>query len=176
MTTLVENPLPIIFLGIAAEAMLAIAFLNTRQAVFGWVMLGVLIVVLAGVGLELWIVTDVERVEETLYGAAEALEANDLQRVNQYILPSANRTRTRAELGLEAVELVSVKISSLKIKVDRSATPPTAEAEFTGAARFEPRRRDIYYKNWAAKFTVVLQLEGDRWLVTDSVNFQEVGS
>jgi hypothetical protein len=176
MTTLVENPLPIIFLGIAVEAMLAIAFLNTRQTGFAWAMLGVLIVVLAGVGLELLVVTDVERVEDTLYGAAEALEANDLQRVNQYILPSANRTRTRAELGLEAVELTSVKISSLKVKVDRSIDPPMAEAQFTGAARFEPRRREIVYKNWAARFTVVLQLEGDRWLITDLVEWQEVGT
>ena len=68
MTTLVENPLPIIFLGIAAEFMLAVAFLNTRQRGFAWAMLSVLIVVLAGVGLELLVVTDVERVEDTLYG------------------------------------------------------------------------------------------------------------
>ena len=176
MTTLVENPMPIIFLGIIAEAVLITMFVSTRQSAFIWAMFGVLVLVFAGVALEILVVTEVERVEATLDGIANALEANDLQGLlDNYVSPSAVRTRTRAITAMPMVEITSAKISSLTITINRLTSPPTAEARFIGTVRYEPRDPErVPYRYYGRKFVVELRLEGDRWLITDHVADSEI--
>ena len=177
MTTLLENPMPVIFFGVIAEAVLAIILVSNRQGVLVWAMLGVLVLVSAGVALNLWVVTDAEKVEATLDGAADALEANDWPRLQQYISEGAVRTRNRAFSALSAMKFTSAKISSLKIEINRLTSPPTADTHFIGAARFEavnPERPPYVYRSYTAEFHVELQQEDDRWLVTDKVEYHEL--
>ena len=175
MTTLVEDPTWIIVLGIVVEAMLAVLLVNLRQGWIAWVMLGVFVLVLAGVGLEWLIVTDRERVEATLCGAAEAVEANDLDRLlMDYIDPHANLARQLATDALKSLEVTSAKISGLRVKINELTSPPTAEAKFIGSVRFEDPRGRIPYRSRAANCTILLRLENDRWLVTDPVQFQDI--
>ncbi len=177
MTTLVENPMPIIFLGIIAEALLATMFVSTRQGAIIWAMLGVLVLVFAGVALELLVVTEVERVEATLDGVADALEDNDLKRLlEQYISTRAMNTRRRAINAMGMVEITSAKISGLDITINRLTSPPTADARFRGAIHFEPQNEMVHYRYYAADFDVELRLEGDRWLITDHIEYSEIGS
>jgi hypothetical protein len=174
MTTLVENPMPIIFLGIIAEAVLATMLVSTRQGAFIWAMLGVLVLVFAGVALELLVVTEVERVEATLDGVADALEDNDLRRLlEEYVSPSAVRTRRRAMDAMQKVEITSAKVSGLDITINRLTSPPTADAQFRGVVRFEPQTDMIPYRYYGANFDVKLRREGDRWLVTDHIEYHE---
>lgn len=176
MTTLLENPMPVIFIGIIAEAMLATILVSTRQAWALWAMLGVLVLVFAGVGIEVLVVTDVEKVEAALYGVADALEDNDLSRLlEEYVSPDAVNTRRRAINALELVEITSAKVSNLTIKINRLTRRPTALAEFFGAIRYEPRDPErIPYKYYGARFVVELRLEGDRWLVTDHIEYDQI--
>jgi len=174
MTTLLEDPMPVIFLGIIAEAVLAMIFASTRQGVVAWVMLGVLVLVFAGVALERWVVTDVERVEATLDAAVDAVEANDWPRLQQCLSDDAMRTRRRAVTVLGQVEFTSAKLSNLRVEVNHLTSPPTAQAEFHGSVRFEPRTEMVPYRWYAAEFIVELQLVNDRWLVTDHVECHEL--
>lgn len=174
MTTLLENPMPVIFFGILAEAVLAMIFASTRQGLVAWVMLGVLVLVFAGVALERWVVTDVERVEATLDAAVAAVEANNWPRLQQCLSEDAMRSRARALDVLSKVEFKSAKISNLRVKVNRLTSPPTAKAEFRGSLRFEPRTEMVPYRYYAAEFIVELRLVEDRWLVTDHVECHEL--
>ena len=174
MSTLLEDPMPIIFLGIVVETLLAAALLNTRRGVILLAMLGVLVLVLAGVGLESLVVTEVERVEAALDGAADALEANDLARVLEHVASSADQTRGRAEQVLGMIEFNDVKIHNLRITVNRLTSPPTAEAEFNGIFAFRDLTGQFARRGYAARFTIGLRLEGDRWLITNHIEHHDL--
>ena len=177
MTTLIEDPMPIIFFGIIAEAVLATMLVSTRQGAIIWAMLGVLVLVAAGVALEVLVVTEVERVEATLDGVVDALKDNDLDRLlNDYIAEDAAKTRTRATNALGWVEITSAKISGVDISINRLTSPPTADARFRGAVHYEPQTEWIHQRYYAADIVAKLRLEGDRWLITDHVEISELGS
>ena len=176
MTTFLESWVPIVSLGILAEAVLAVFFASTRQAWTMWAMAGVLALVFAGVALERLVETDVEQVETALYGVADALEDNDLTRLlEEHVSPDAVNTRRRAINAMGLVEITSAKISNLTVKINRLTSRPTALAEFHGAIRYEPRDPErIPYKYYGARFLVELRLEGDRWLVTDHIEYDQI--
>jgi hypothetical protein len=176
MTIFLESPIPVISIGIVAEAVLATILVSTRKGWALWSMLGVLLLVFAGVALEIAVVTDVEKVEATLDGVTDALEANDLDRLlKEYVSPNAVRTRNRATNALRLVEITSAKVSNLSVTINRLTSPPTARAEFLGTVRYEPRDPErIPYKYYGARFIAELRWEGDRWKVTDHVEYREL--
>ena len=175
MTTLVEDPMPVIFFGIIVEGILAIMLFSTRNGLLVWAMLGVLVLVRAGVALEMLVVTEVERVEATLDGVTRALEDNDTTRLlERYVHSSAVNTRRRALSAMQMVEITSAKISGLEITINRLTSPPTADARFRGVVRFEPQTEMVHYRYYAANFRVELRLEHDRWLITDHIEHHEL--
>ena len=166
MSTLVENPLPIIFIGVIVEAILAVILVQTGRAVILVAMGVVLLIVLAGVGLEWLVVTERERVEATLDAAAAAVEANDLNRVLKHVSASAGKTRRRAAWALDRIEVLDIKLRNLDITVNRLTSPPTAKARFDGTIEFDDRKGQFPYRHYHAPFTVELRLENDRWMIT----------
>ncbi len=167
MTTLLENPMPLIFFGIIAEAVLGVILLRTGRGVILWAMLGVLLLVLGGLGLERLVVTEAEQVEATLEAVGEALEANDLDRVFQYVAPEAGMSRARAQQALGMYRVTSLKINNLKVTINRLTSPPTAKVRFIGAVSGEDRTGMLPYTNHRLGFEVKLRREGDRWLITE---------
>jgi len=173
MTTLLENPMPIIFFGIVVEAVLATVFVSTRRRVILLVMLGVLVLVFAGVGLEWLVVTDVERVEATLDDAADALVAGDLDQVYSYIAESAVQTRSRAAWALAMVDFTEINIHDLEISINKLTSPPTAKARFRVVLHYVPKTELIPYRTYHMGFTVEFEQVGDRWLVTDHIEYHD---
>jgi hypothetical protein len=172
MSALLESWVPIVCFGILAEAVLATIFVSNRQTWALWAMIGVLAVVFAGVGLELVVVTDVEKIEATLYGAADALEDNDLKRLlDEYISPDAIAARRKVINALGLVEITSAKISNLNVEINRLTSPPTARTEFHGVVHYEPVNPErIPYRHYGPRrLEVPLRLEGNRWVVIDPV-------
>lgn len=167
MTTLLENPMPLVFFGIIAEAVLGVILLRTGRGVILWAMLGVLLLVLAGLGLERLVVTEAEQVEATLGGLADALEANDLDQIFQYVAPEARSSRARAQQALGMYWVTSVKMNNLKVTINRLTSPPTAKARFIGVFTGEDRTGMLPLSNGRWGFEVKLRQEGDRWLVTE---------
>jgi hypothetical protein len=175
VTWLFEEPLPIIFVGIVVEAILAGVFINTRRAVVLIPMLGVLLVVLGLLAIEWAVVTDRERVEATMDGVAEALEANDWDRVRDYCAPDALGTRARVNWAESHVRVTDTSIHNLEIEINRLTSPPTAEATFDGVVAVNVQSGLLIHDRYAARFVVQLHLVGDRWLITDHVEHQPQG-
>jgi hypothetical protein len=169
MTILLENPLPILFFGILVETILAACLVHTRRGILIVPMIGVLLVVAGGVLLERLVVTERERIEATLDGAVDALNHNDLARVLEYLSSQANYTRERATYALGRIEFTSVSIHSVEITINQLTDPPTAEARFNGVAYFHDRQGQSPYEHYAARFIVQLELENDRWMITDHI-------
>ncbi len=175
MITLVEDPMPIIFFGIVAEAILAAVLLRTGRGIALVAMIGVALLVLLGLGVERLVVTEREEVEAAIDGIAAALEANDLDRVLSFVDPAAGHTRGRAAWAMERAEVLDTKVRNLSINVNHFTSPPTARAEFNGVIRLRDRRGQFPYDNYAAKFTVEFRREGERWLITDHVEGKPLG-
>lgn len=175
MTALLETPLPIIIFGVIAEAILGAALVSTRRGVLLAAMGVVLLIVLAGLGLEYWVVTDRERVEATLDGVVAALESNDVNEVLQYVAPDAVFTRARAHLAMAMIEITDAKIHSLQITINELTSPPTAEANFNGVIYYNDRTGVNPYQYYSSPFGVELRKEGDRWLITNHVEQERRG-
>lgn len=177
MEMLVENPLPAIFAGIVAAAVVGVIFVNTRNFRVLWALPVIFLLTLGGVALEWLIVTEREEVEQTLDGIAAALESNDLDAVLRYVSPQAAQTRQRAAWAMGIVTIRDVRMRNREVRINRLTSPPTAEAEFNGTLFFDLKQpqigmiRDVYL----ARFVVQLESDGNRWLVTDHIEYQPLG-
>ncbi len=184
MASLLESPWPAIWFGLCALALLGVAYLNTRRGLL-LVLLGVALAISgAGILVEWLVVTDVEEVENTLQEVADALESNDLTRVQSFLDPGADVMRRRTEQYLPLVKVTQVKISDIKVRINRLIAPPTATVQFFGRISFESRSAAVQtpYGNLIRPFTVKLRKSGKRWLLTGYVDgvtntqFNEPGS
>ena len=168
MTTLLENPMPIILFGIVAEAILGGFLVSTRRGVLLAPMAGVLLLVILGVVVERLVVTEKERAEQALYDAASAIQSNDVKRVESFIAktPGSDVLR-RASHYMSLVEFEQVKVSSLRVTLNRLTSPPSAEARFDGSARFQDKSGMVPYRYYSSSFKVDLVLEPGGWKVED---------
>jgi hypothetical protein len=166
MTFFLESPWPVIGVGILVEVVLGLILWQTGRGVLLWAMGGVLLLVLGGLLLERLVVTEKERIEATLDGAAAAVEANDLDRVNTYLAADAAEPRTLARWALDRVTFTKVKITRIEITINRLTSPPAAKAEVSGYVSLRDRKGEYPYENHPLSGTVELRQDGNRWLVT----------
>ncbi len=167
MTAILESPWPILFCGILLEAALAVALVRTGRAVLFGAMAIVLVLTLAGVGLEWLIVTEVEEVEMVLDATAAALEANDQQAALALCSPTADHTRNAAQRAFSYAEFKRVKISKLKITINRHTSPPTAKARFTAMVAARLSKESFDGGRRLIGFTLTLRREPDGWRISD---------
>jgi hypothetical protein len=131
ITTLLENPWPILAIGILAVALAVGAMVATGKKAFLAAALGVVVLVAGLLALEWTVETDVEQVEQALFDLAADVERNDVDAVVARISPQAVRLRQEARSQLAAVTVRRVGIkSNLEIAVYPKRNPPLAEARF----------------------------------------------
>ncbi len=164
---LLESPWPILLAGVSIEAILAVLLLRTGQGRFLWAMLGVAAVTSTGLLVERLVVTEREAVTNTLDACAEAVEANDLQRLLDQVSPTATKPRADARWFMGRVEFRTVRISNLEITINRLASPPTARAKFKVLVVGLDRQGEFPYQSRAGTVTVTLRKENGRWLVAN---------
>jgi len=162
---LLEDPTPVIVVGILAEAVLAAALVRTRRGFLLWPMAGVLGLVVIGVVVERLVVTEKERVATALYGAARAVEDNDRERVGTYVARYASDVLRRDVSYLDRLEFTGVTLRGMEITINELTSPPTAEARFFARAEFKDRSGDYPYGAYAANFTVELVREDGAWKI-----------
>ena len=161
-----ESPWPVLFIGITVEAVLAVMLLRTGRGYLLWAMIGVAALVVVGLLVERLVVTEREAVEQTLYAAVAAAEANDLNRLLDCISPMAEQTRADARWMLGRVEVNSAYVRNLQIMINHLTNPPTAQARFQAIGQGRDRLAQFPYGSYSRAVTVHLHLEGNRWLVT----------
>jgi hypothetical protein len=167
MAVFVESPWPFLLIGMAAEAVLAILLAQTGRGKFLWAMIGVGALTLVGLAVERLVVTDREAVENTLDAAVAAVAANDLPKVLSFTAPTAQKSRAEAQWILGRFQVDMARISGLEITLNRLTSPPTARAKFLAIGHGRDRTGQMPYNAFRQHVVVVLQLDGDRWLVTE---------
>ena len=163
-----ESPWPILVVGIAAEAILAVMLIRTGRGVLLGAMAAVAAVVGIGVLIEQSVITERKQVTVTIEDAAAALEANDLPRLLKLLAPDAAKTRQEAALAMQQAEFVQVRIRNLDIHFIATTSPRTAKATFTVIATGKDRRGEVGQVTLRPFPMVVrLRLDSGRWLITD---------
>jgi hypothetical protein len=170
-----EDPIPVIVFGIIAVAVLGIALLRTGRGVLIAAIVGALVLTALGIGLEWLVVTEVERVQATLYGTAAALEANlpadDPSSVLAHIsdVPQANRTQSKARRALKEVTFEKITIRNLRIEINDNTSPPTARASFKAfvTARLKSGAFSEMGRAYPIDFHLELRRESGAWKICD---------
>jgi len=164
---LLEDPTPALVVGILAAVVCGVALLRTTRGIYLLALAGVVLATLAFVGLEWLVVTEVERVETTIEAGATALEADDLDLALGLCAPEAEDVRQAARRTLAVVRFTKVKITDLKVSINRLTSPPTATAELTVLVSGRPRRGGFEEMSRPFGVRLFLQSRDGRWLVTD---------
>jgi hypothetical protein len=164
MSWLTEDPTVILLaIGVIAVGII-IAILKTGRGLYltwlgGLVLLAFLVIV-----VERYIVTDREKVEDTLYGAAAALEAGDVEAVASYLAASGEALEREVRSRMRTTEIRQARIvSDLRIDFSPLETPPKAIASFLGRVEF--KATSVPLEQYLGRFKIQLVKEGERWLV-----------
>jgi hypothetical protein len=166
MVIFLESPWPILFIGIAVEAVLGMMLMQSGRGKYLVAMIGAAVVVLIGLVVERLVVTDREAVEQTLDAAVVAVRNNNLNGLLDCIDPKAQEPRDLSRWVLNRCEVQEGHISDLQITVNRLTNPPRAEAKFLAVGKGRDRMGEFPHEAFAQRVVVQLQLQGNRWLVT----------
>jgi len=160
-----EHSGPILLVGVILEVIFGSILVRTGRGVWLGPMIGVLLLTLGGVFLERWIETPKEQVAGVLYGAASAIEHNDVEGLFEYISPTARYTPQRARSVLQQYRFQQARITHLEIEINPLTSPPTATAHLVGWINIEDTQGQPFY---AGRITLEVQLrwEKDRWRIT----------
>jgi ketosteroid isomerase-like protein len=161
-----EGPWPILVTCLVLEAILLIAVVRTGRVVLLWAVVGLGLLTGGLLLVERLVVTDNERIRETLDGVAAAAAANDLDGVLAYIGPDAKDVRDLATNSLRRIKVREAKIGNdLSIAITQQGGAPSALATFTGRIRAEVHGEALGHDTYVGRFSVGLVKQGDKWLV-----------
>jgi hypothetical protein len=166
MTTLLEDPTPILVVGILVIAGLGIALLRTGRGLLMILMLGVAILTGIGLLVERVVVTDREEVESVIDAAAASVRANDMAGVLAEIDPSASEARRLVQWAFKEATFEDAKVTHLDIRVIRTTSPPMAKAVLKGYVRCRVKRLEYPYEVVPIDGTLEFRLQNGRWMLT----------
>ena len=167
MMSLLESPWPILLIGIVVEAVLAVMLLQSGRGRILWAMLGMGLLVLAGLAIERLVVTEREAIEGTLDTAAAAVQANDLDALLVCISSTAPKTRRDAQWVLGLAEFTKARVGDVEITVNRLTSPPTAHAKFLAIGAARDRKTGDFDGSFVRRVTANLCKENGRWMIGD---------
>ena len=144
MTWLAEQPVTIFALGLVTLAIMAGALVHTGRRIFLYAVFAVVLLTAGMLLIERLAVTEVERVEATLYALANDLRKNDAEAVLQHISTGSPDVLMDAKryLGQVVIHAATIK-RNLTIVVARGRHTTTAQARFNGVLV-------LSHKNWGA--------------------------
>jgi hypothetical protein len=167
VTWFTEDPMPLLIAcGVAILVLLGF-FFKSGRGVLLLAIGGVVLLMALAVLIDALVVTDREAVEGIIYKCAAAAEANQLNEIKAFIAPQANTVRTEADRWIGHVKLEFVSITALRVDLNRTANPPTAQAVFRVLARGAVTDRTMNYAGPASSLvTVDFIKQGNRWWVS----------
>ncbi len=166
---LLEHPLAIALCGLASVIVAFFIWLQTAHKAGLVAAIAFLALTVILVWTSISIETERESIEVLLSEIANAVEANDHDRVLSYIHPNALEGERRARAELPRYEFREARITRIKdITVNSGTRPETAIAEFNVVVNVQTGG----YDGKAARFLrVYLMKQEGRWLVRDYEHF-----
>jgi hypothetical protein len=164
MAWLTEDPTVVLLaLGVVAAGII-VAILKTGRGLYVIWLGGVVLLALLVIVIDRFVVTDREKVEDTLYCAAAALEANDIEATASYLAASGEALQREVRSRMRTMEVRKARIvSDLRIEFSPLEIPPKALATFLG--RVEIKATSVPLEQYLGRVRIHLVKEGDRWLV-----------
>jgi hypothetical protein len=165
-----ESPWPILIVGLVVELLLVIALFQTRKGKLLWAIGGVAVLVLAGLLVERYTITDSKLVRKTLDSVAAGLVANSKEKVYDCIVPGPDggAARGKTDEAFRIAEFYSVSIRNFDVKINYNTSPPTAVAEFTVVVHGKlhlGEMADIGDVTRPVRIKVQLRKQSGRWLI-----------
>jgi hypothetical protein len=131
MTWLYEQPLIVVFLGVALILSLGAAWSASGRKELLYAVAAVLVLVIAGLIIERMVITDREAIRATLQQIARDLQTNNRRAVVRHVYSGAPQLKQKAEAELPNYEFTECRITKInKLDVDASAEPRSAIIEF----------------------------------------------
>ncbi len=166
MEYLFENPIPTLMIGAVLFTFTAVMYATTRST--GAFIAAVLVAVmtLSALVMEQIVYTERELVEVAITGITDAAEANDLPRVQQYLAPTATRTRAMAEKLMPELDITKANVmGEVEITLDDEKNPKHATAKFRGF--FHAKHKSGFAGGKPFPVTVELVRDRHRWMIED---------
>lgn len=166
MQIIFEDPLPMLLVGLVLLTFTAVLYYSTRGtgAFVAMVVIGVL--TLSTLVLEQVVETPKERIESTLRGFTNAIEANDLERVLSFLHDDAFEIRKLAEDLMPQLDITAANImNEMEVETNDPKDPTEAIVKFRGFFRATHKRHGIEGGE-TFPIEVHLKREGVSWLVT----------
>lgn len=136
-----------------------------------------LAVVLVGLAIVFFLPTDRKAIRSVIYGVADAVEKNDIDRVVSYLDSTATQTAAKAvhHMGLARIDRANVRQFNIK-SVNFYTSPPTAVVAFNGSVAG-------HEKMFGSSFTVVVHFDevelvkgaDGNWRITNRCVFRYPG-
>jgi low affinity Fe/Cu permease len=170
MSWLYEQPLIIVFVGVAVILALGAAWSASGRKELLFAAAASLVLLIAALVVERLVVTDSEAIRATLAEIARDVKNNDRVALKQHIHPSAASLRQKADAELPNYQLTECRVTKIHlIDVDDLAEPRSAVAEFniiaSGTFKYEGFTGDGTYPRWVR--LQMLRDKDNRWKVVD---------
>ena len=164
---LAEDVWPVLIVGGLAALVLAVAFRQTGQRGYAVAAAVAVLLTLLGWFVEWMVVTERERVADTIHLAADHVRADRDAELMAMIAPDANELRTLAEAYLARFGEAEVSLSDLNVEISDAVSPPLATVETFGRITFtQPVSSDAMYSSVGPLPMVIrLQKYNDQWLL-----------
>ena len=167
MTWLVEDPLPILALGLVVTAAFGVALVQTGRR---WLAIACLVTVLLTISLlalEHSVTTEVEQVENTLHSLADDLVRGDVPSILSHLSQHSDQLRREAEQKLPRVQIHKATIKrNLEISVAEARNELVAEAKFNAVLVVSARSGAVTNQTYPRFFVLNLRKEAGNWKVT----------
>lgn len=163
-----ENPWVSIGAGIVGELVLLALLVTTGRRAFLGLIAGVLVLAALGVMIERWVVTDREQIVELFDRGAQYALAHDVNGLLSLVDPSASELQRDIRRGMTQVKVDSLAITSLEVKVDRQASPPTATADLFLKFRLNAPREQLPNNDLHGRWLVRLHKISGHWRVVSA--------
>jgi ketosteroid isomerase-like protein len=152
-------------------------FLNNKQnKTLFLTIAAAMIVLVGGLALEHFIITDKEAIRRTLRDISAAIRADNLEKVKSFTTPDAFVLRDVATRGMAQAKLTTVNFTNVNIKINDATSPVTAELSFTVFFRGRLKGHSLFgdgefFDRYS--FIALFEKNGDQWLATDNVKYDQ---
>jgi hypothetical protein len=165
VTTLFENPLPILVVGGLFATFAVIVYLARRSGASLAALVAVVALTAAMLVVERVVVTQREQVEAALEKMLHAIEENNLAGALAGVDPAATAIRRDIEALMPMLKVEAANSAAEQITLDESAQPPTATSQFQAYLRglHQSSGLPVAYLNQRVDLHWVKS--GDQWLL-----------